>query len=245
MPGARVLALHGYLQTGSVLSSRVGHLRKSTPIKQGACEFIFLDAPYRVEVEEEEEEEEGGGARHRHVLALGDNGDGNGGVGDSAGRSWWQFRGGTSRPSASTRPSQSTKYDGIEVSVRLIERAVVEHKIDTIMGFSQGAAMAAYFCATQDVGRLGVKRLLAYAGFLPNDARLAKQMLDRAPIPSDVVTSVWVSGDGDEIITTERSKAAAEVFEAAVFHVHPGGHMVPSTRGELKTLLADFLITRV
>lgn len=236
MPGARVLALHGYLQTGSVLSSRVGHLRKSTPLKQGACEFIFLDAPYRVEVEEEEEE---GGARHRHVLALGDNGDGNGGVGDSAGRSWWQFRGGTSRPSA------STKYDGIEVSVRLIERAVVEHKIDTIMGFSQGAAMAAYFCATQDVGRLGVKRLLAYAGFLPNDARLAQQMLDRAPIPSDVVTSVWVSGDGDEIITTERSKAAAEVFEAAVFHRHPGGHMVPSTRGELKTLLADFLITRV
>ena len=240
MPAARVLALHGYLQTGSVLSSRMGHLRKSTPFKQ-SCEFFFVDAPYLVV----REGDETGDERHGHVLAGGDNGDGDGAVDDSAGRSWWQFRGGPSSTSATTRPSQSSEYDGIEISVRLIEQAVIEHRIDTILGFSQGAAMAAYFCATQDVGRLGVKRMLSYAGFLPNDARLARQMLERAPISSDSVRTVWVSGSGDEIITVERSKAAAEVFEAAAFYEHPGGHMVPTTRGELKTLLADFLITSV
>ena len=42
MPAARVLALHGYLQTGSVLSSRIGHLRKSNPFKRAGCQFFFL-----------------------------------------------------------------------------------------------------------------------------------------------------------------------------------------------------------
>lgn len=157
---SRILALHGYLQTGSVLSSRLGHLRKANPFKRAGCQFFFIDGPYLVVRDDD-------GEPHGHILAGGDDArdddaGGDDAGGDDAGRSWWRFSGG---PSPTTGPSQSYKYDGIEASVRLIERAVVEHEIDTILGFSQGAAMAAYFCATQDVSRLGVKRMLAYAGF--------------------------------------------------------------------------------
>lgn len=237
---SRILALHGYLQTGSVLSSRLGHLRKANPFKRAGCQFFFIDGPYLVVRDDD-------GEPHGHILAGGDDArdddaGGDDAGGDDAGRSWWRFSGG---PSPTTGPSQSYKYDGIEASVRLIERAVVEHEIDTILGFSQGAAMAAYFCATQDVSRLGVKRMLAYAGFLPKDPRLAKQMLDRAPISSDAVKTLWVAGTGDAIITAEKSQEAAEIFEAAGFFQHPGGHMIPTTRGELKTVLADFLMAEV
>ena len=190
---------------------------------------MFIDAPFVVVRDEDDVESD------RQVLAS-DDGEP---LDASMGRSWWQF--GT--PSGmERRPSQSFEYSGIDVSINLIQEAIRKHQIDTILGFSQGAAMAAYFCATQDTPSLGIKRLIAYAGFLPKDPRVAQEMLDRAPIASDVIQSLWVAGTGDELITVDRSRTAAEIFQEAIFHEHSGGHMVPTTKGELKDLLASFLL---
>lgn len=255
----RVLCLHGYLQDASVFSSRLGHLRKTNPLKR-ECEFTFLNAPFVVVedvlddnreledgegVEDDEDGEHGenvlDGRYHRQVLAdeVAESSDGASVV---IGRSWWQFSSSASSTSATVRPSQSFEYAGVDVSVGAIRQAIKEHRIDTIMGFSQGAAMAAYFAATQDVADLGVRRLLTYAGFLPKDPHFAEHMLHRGPIPSSLLRTMHVAGTADELITIDRTRRLGEVFEGARFVEHPGGHFVPTTKLEMKDRLVEFLL---
>lgn len=224
-----MLCLHGYLQDAKVFSSRLGHLRKTNPFKRDVT-FTFLDAPFEVLADEDDDTE------HRQMLSedLGDD------AGVSIGRSWWQFS--SSSPSSSARPSQSFEYRGVEESVARIRNAIEENHIDTLMGFSQGAAMAAYFAATQDVAGLGIKRLLTYAGFLPKDPKVAEKMLVRAPIPSSVLRTMHVAGRSDELISVERSRTLLDVFEDARLVEHDGGHYVPTTKGAMKDQLVDFLL---
>ena len=227
-----MLCLHGYLQDAKVFSSRLGHLRKTNPFKREVT-FTFLDAPFEVLADEDDD------TQHRQVLSedLGDD------AGVSIGRSWWQFSSSSSSPSSSSaRPSQSFEYRGVEESVVRIRNAIEEHHIDTLMGFSQGAAMAAYFAATQDVAGLGIKRLLTYAGFLPKDPKVAEKMLVRAPIPSSVLRTMIVAGTSDELISVERSRTLLDVFEDARLVEHDGGHYVPTTKGAMKDHLVEFLL---
>lgn len=123
-------------------------------------------------------------------------------------RAWWRGHAG-----------QATYVGWAESRATLLDLWEQE-QFDGILGFSQGAAAAAMLCAELRP-RFGV----FVSGFVPNDACAAASLL--AGVDASVPT-LHVLGAGDELVTPERSRALADLFEDARLVTHEGGHMIPS-----------------
>ena len=116
---ARILCLHGYAQNAAFFRQRTGSLRKA--LKAVAGDFVFVDAPF--------------------AATAGFLGDINA---DERGQSlgWWTFDEATA-----SRPSLSHEYAGVERSLELLDATCErEGPFDGVLGFSQGAALAALLC---------------------------------------------------------------------------------------------------
>lgn len=202
---ARILCLHGYAQNGAFFRQRTGSLRRA--LKPLVADFVFVDAPFPATAAFLEASEERG-------AALG----------------WWSWE-----EAERARTPSSFAYRGVEQALDRVRDAVAaEGPFDGVLGFSQGATLAALLCLEPSAPPFRFAVLIA--GFLPHDPVYAARC---AAHPAEVRT-LHVSGAADERVPPERTLALAACFAAPAFHAHAGGHAIPSDAA-FRTALRDFV----
>ena len=94
---------------------------------------------------------------------------------------------------------------------------------DGVLGFSQGAALAALLCAAvpTDAGGSLFRFAMLYGGYPPRG--LAGAM---------GVPSLHVWGKVDRQVDPRRSEELARMFVKPAVHVHEGGHFIPTSPDE-------------
>jgi hypothetical protein len=117
---------------------------------------------------------------------------------------------------------------------------------DGVLGFSQGAAMAALLLAKlQTEPELGIRKPrfgVFISGFDPTNADTFQPLMSEAG-RIELEGSLHVSGVRDTLVIPERTRAMMDNFfdpELAQWHPHSGGHVVPSSSGDRKLIL-DFM----
>ena len=134
----RILCLHGYGQNGEFFRARTGALRKALK----SADFHFIDAPFE--------------ARASFISA---DADGANGRGPALG--WWDFEG--------ERPATSARYVGLDRTLDEVRSTIeTDGPFDGILGFSQGATLAAMLCLLPP-GPPPVAFVVIIAAFLPRD----------------------------------------------------------------------------
>lgn len=118
---------------------------------------------------------------------------------------------------------------------------MIEHgPVFALLGFSQGATVAAYYACRcgLDTALPTPACVIAISGFMPRDAAVSTE-LAQAGIPAP---SMHVIGAADAIIPKERSDALAAASRGhRRVHVHPGGHFIPTCTGVFKQDVVAFL----
>ncbi|CDO72032.1 hypothetical protein BN946_scf184943.g67 [Trametes cinnabarina] len=231
MAAKKVLMLHGYAQSATIFSKRLGALRKTCgkDIEFGTvactqCMYmnpncsqqylaVFVDAP--------------------HVLTPADLAEAFQSSNDSsslddlgapeaatetdpalAPRGWWSV------------DAARTKTVGLEDSIMLLREYLTKDHYEGIFGFSQGAAMAAIMAA-----------LVTAAGFRPKSP-----LCDAIFLPSFSTPTLHILGRNDVIVVEERAKSLLDVSANKRVEYHDGGHFVPSKanwRNFLKAYMKD------
>ncbi|XP_061219421.1 esterase OVCA2 [Neopsephotus bourkii] len=202
----RLLALHGYRQSGPRFRQRTGALRKAL---RGRAELVPVSAPHTVP------------------------GGGEDSDGDDPPRGWW-FSG----PGTFEAAEAAAEPAGLEESLSAVAAALAEQgPFDGLLGFSQGAALAAMVCALRARGdpRFPVGFAILVAGFASRAP--AHGHFYREPI---ALPTLHVVGDTDAVIAASLSRELAQCFVEPVVLSHPGGHFVPAAAPQRKVYL-DFL----
>ncbi|XP_064323675.1 esterase OVCA2 [Phalacrocorax carbo] len=203
----RLLGLHGYRQSERRFRQRTGALRKAL---RGRAELVAVSAP--------------------HPVPGGEDGDGDG---DDPPRGWW-FSG----PGTFEAGEAAAAPAGLEESLSAVAAALAEHgPFDGLLGFSQGAALAAMVCALRARGdpRFPVAFAILVAGFTSRAP--SHGHFYREPI---ALPTLHVMGDTDTVIAAPLSRELAQHFVEPVVLTHPGGHFVPTAAPQKKAYL-DFL----
>ena len=202
----KLLCLHGYAQNGQFFRERTGAVRKQL---KSVCEFTFLDAP-----------------RPATGEFLGQIDEATRG----APLGWYNTRDGN-------RPALSTSYDGLEESLALVRTTCQSQgPFDGVLGFSQGATLAALLCLTTDLFQFAV----LFAGYVPRDATVLAALDAGAPCR---LPSFHCFGATDASVPPDVARALASRFADPVIHEHEGGHVVPGN-APLRSALKAFLVAR-
>jgi predicted esterase len=127
-------------------------------------------------------------------------------------------------------------YKGWERTREQLEAEVRRHEAVGLLGFSQGAAVAASLAAASTRGLFPELRFVVLiAGFLPRAHDIASLFTDPVRVPS---LHVW--GEADPI--ARHAPALFQRFDPATREMltWPGRHVVP-TRGSAADTLVDFI----
>ncbi|NXE30235.1 OVCA2 Esterase, partial [Ardeotis kori] len=204
----RLLALHGYRQSERRFRQRTGALRKAL---RGRAELVAVSAPHPVPGGGEEDDD------HE----------------DDPPRGWW-FSG----PGTFEAGEAAAAPAGLEESLSAVAAALAEHgPFDGLLGFSQGAALAAMVCALRARGdpRFPVAFAILVAGFASRSPAHGHFYRDPIALPT-----LHVVGDADAVIAASLSRELARRFVEPVVLTHPGGHFVPAAAPQKKAYL-EFL----
>ncbi|XP_034608494.1 esterase OVCA2 [Trachemys scripta elegans] len=213
----RILGLHGYRQNQRSFHERTGALRKAL---RGRAELVSVSAPHPVPGPAAER---GGGAGRSPEPQAAEP------------RGWW-----FSRPREETFDAleEAAACKGLDESLEAVARALAElGPFDGLLGFSQGAALAALLCALQQRGdaRFPFQFAILVAGFKSRAAPHSGYY--REPI---AVPSLHVLGDTDRVIPPGLSRELASHFVDPAVLTHPGGHFVPAAAPQKRAYL-EFL----
>ncbi|NWV00782.1 OVCA2 Esterase, partial [Upupa epops] len=163
-----------------------------------------------------------------HIVPGGEDDDG-----DDPPRGWWFTGPGTFEAGvAAAEPA------GLDKSLEVVAEALAEHgPFDGLLGFSQGAALAAMVCALRARGdpRFPVAFAILVAGFVSRAP--SHDHFYREPI---ALPTLHVVGDTDAVIAASLSRELALHFVEPVILSHPGGHFIPVAAAQKKAYL-DFL----
>ena len=230
----RLLALCGYLQSAAVFRVKTGSLRKAC---KSSAELVFVEPPHAAPAKP-------AGAE---VQAC----DAGGAPEAPEQRAWWLAKEQLEDADSGVRPSLSRTYVGIEESIEMLEAELDRGSYDGVLGFSQGAALAALLLARRQARQRGAggrpskgpRFGVLFSGFVARDERWAAALAETGPID---VPAMIVYGENDALVPTERGQALADAFAEArlTTHVHAGGHGIPSGapfRNDLKAFLAERL----
>ncbi|XP_038615414.1 esterase OVCA2 [Tachyglossus aculeatus] len=204
----RLLGLAGFRQSQEAFRRKTGALRKAL---RGRAHLFCLSGPHplpRTHTDPGPPEEEP--------------------------RGWW-----FSEPEAATFSAleEPSACRGLEEALETVRAALRQHgPFDGLLGFSQGAALAALVCALGQAGdpRFPPPRfVILVSGFRPRGDRLSPPLL-RAPVE---LPSLHVLGEADRVIPARESRELAACFPGAVCLVHPGGHFVPAAAPQRQVYL--------
>ncbi|KAI0795123.1 serine hydrolase FSH [Abortiporus biennis] len=222
----KVLMLHGYAQSGTILSKRMGAVRKACK----GVELVFLDAPIILtpaDLAETFNTPEELGASEATEEET-----------DPAllPRGWWKV------------DAERKKLTDIELSLALLRDTLSKDHYDGVFGFSQGAGMAAFLAALLERPHVypdflingqpphpPFKFCVSVAGFRPAGA-----LADAVFLPSYSTPTVHVLGRNDVIVVEERSKTLLDVSSNKRIEYHDGGHFVPS-KANWRSFFRDYL----
>lgn len=160
------------------------------------------------------------------------------------GRSWWRWtdeRGADGAPVE--RPSKAQHYSGVDEALEVLKRELNAHRPDALLGFSQGATAAALLLAAltrdgQGSGQHVPRFAILVGGFVPRDENVAALLSASPPR----VPTLFISGEDDQLVPPERSRALMACFGGHTeLLLHPGGHHVPSLKGEMKAAVFAFI----
>lgn len=245
-----ILGLHGYMQDGDIYRSRIGSVRR---IFKSRAEFAFLDGPYPAATA-------GTSKLMANVLEDLQARTPTTEITEVPGRSWWTWA------DEVDRPSQAKTYRGVGQSLKDLSAALHQHSPVGVIAFSQGAALMAILLAMAqpraNINRTDAIEVQAFldeemgagwdetlpplprfvvlvGGFLANDDRWAEVVKARGVGVGGGLRVLCVSGEKDELVVPEKSRALWACMEEQVaeWWPHPGGHMVPTGGGEFKVRL--------
>ncbi|OQD77324.1 hypothetical protein PENDEC_c003G03405 [Penicillium decumbens] len=233
----KLLMLHGYTQSGTVFHAKsralVKHIQKSFPLHE--VNAVYPTGPLRLKASDIPGYEPSDDADEDQIEAYG----------------WWR-RSNTADPPL---------YQGMDEGLAAVAKVIAEEgPFDGVIGFSQGASLAAMVASLLEPGRkeafkhfekeesggvAGVpfptafeqlqhsplKFALLYSGFRAPGARYRAFYED----PRIQTPSLHVLGTLDSVVDESRSRAlieacAGEPDKDGSVVFHPGGHFVPSQR---------------
>ncbi|KAI0724157.1 FSH1-domain-containing protein [Fomitopsis betulina] len=233
MSSRKVLMLHGYAQSGTIFSKRLGAFRKTCGKE---FDLVFVDAPHVLtpvdmailtSTSPESSLDNLGAAEAAEETdpAL-------------APRGWWRVN------------ETHTQTNGLEESLATLRDVLAKDHYEGVFGFSQGAAMAAILAALLEKPEVHppflvngqpphppLKFCVSVSGFLPHSP-----LCDTILLPSFSTRTLHILGKMDVIVVEERSKPALEISTNKRVEYHDGGHFVPSKapwRNFMRSFLRD------
>uniref|UniRef100_A0A8D2DU85 Esterase OVCA2 n=1 Tax=Sciurus vulgaris TaxID=55149 RepID=A0A8D2DU85_SCIVU len=203
----RVLCLAGFRQSERGFREKTGALRKAL---RGRAELVCLSGPHPVaEVAGPEGVEPDSGPCPPEEQPRG----------------WWFSEEEADVFSALEEP---TVCRGLEEALETVAQALNKlGPFDGLLGFSQGAALAAFVCALGQTGDLRFplpRFIILVSGFCPRGLGLKEPILHSTlSLPS-----LHVFGDTDRVIPSQESIQLASQFPGAITLTHSGGHFIPA-----------------
>lgn len=132
---------------------------------------------------------------------------------------------------------EPTVCRGLEQALGTVAQALDKlGPFDGLLGFSQGAALAALVCALGQAGdlRFPIPRfIILISGFCPRGLGL------KEPVMQSLLSlpSLHVFGDTDRVIPSQESMELASRFPGATTLTHSGGHFVPAAAPQRQAYL--------
>lgn len=233
----KLLMLHGYTQSGTLFHAKsralVKHIQKAFPLHE--VDAIYPTGPLRLKASDIPGYEPSDNAEEEEAEAYG----------------WWR-RSNTADPPL---------YQGMDDGLAAVAKVIAEQgPFDGVIGFSQGATLAAMVAALLEPGRKEafehfekdtsqdvpgipwptafeqlqnspLKFALVYSGFRAPGPRY-RAFYENPPIQTP---ALHILGTLDSVVDETRSKAlmdacAGEPEKDGSVVFHPGGHFVPSQR---------------
>ncbi|KAB0398727.1 hypothetical protein E2I00_015851 [Balaenoptera physalus] len=149
-------------------------------------------------------------------------------------RGWWFSKQEADVFSALEEP---TVCRGLEEALGTVAQALSKlGPFDGILGFSQGAALAALVCALGQAGdpRFPLPRfIILVSGFCPRGLGLEEAIL-QGPLS---LPSLHVFGDTDRVIPSQESMQLCSRFAGAIALTHSGGHFIPAAAPQRQAYL--------
>jgi predicted sulfurtransferase len=222
-PPLRVLCLHGFRQNASALRSRLSQLQRKL---KAELTFEFVDAPHTLPQPSGTgaEGESGTSSEGADGRAPNERGQTRLQPQDSGRRRSWLLGDGTCFAS-------HTGDDGWVESLALLRRVLVEDgPYDGVLGFSQGAAVAAAATAALESTEepLPFRFLMLCSGFVPSpSAGAPATLLDAKALLR--CPSLHIIGRADTQVSPSASATLAEHFTDPTIVEHDGGHILPAT----------------
>ncbi|TRM64809.1 serine hydrolase FSH [Schizophyllum amplum] len=219
-----ILVLHGYAQNGLIFSKRIAALRKQCK----GIEFVFVDGPVVLDPVDPFAPTQNHGGKREPPLedAMQDL------------RGW----------------TEPWKVDGIDASLAMLRDVVKGRKFDGILGFSQGAAVAALLAAILEKPDAYPDILvdgkpphppfdfcLAACGYRLQDPRFDAVYRDGYSTPT-----LHLIGRADKLVGSDLTQSLVDVSLDKRVEYHDGGHFVPSKtpwRKFLQAYLSDHKTT--
>ncbi|XP_034360832.1 esterase OVCA2 [Arvicanthis niloticus] len=212
-PALRVLCLAGFRQSERGFREKTGALRKAL---RGRAELVCLSGPHPVP---EAAAPEGAGPDSGPCSP------------EEQPRGWWFSEEKADVFSALEEPAVCR---GLEEALETVAQALdTLGPFDGLLGFSQGAALAAFVCALGQAGdpRFPLPRfIILVSGFCPRG--LGPILQSPMSLPS-----LHVFGDTDRVIPSQESMQLASRFLDAVTLTHSGGHFIPAAASQRQAYL--------
>jgi len=224
----KVLVLHGYSQNANIFGKRIAALRKSFGKD---LELVFVDAPHVLEPVDLTGHGTSLDALGAHEASTASE--------DPAlkPRGWWR--------SDVTR----MRTDGLEESLAFLRDILRTQRFEGVLGFSQGAALAALVAAL-------LERPQTYPPFLvdgepPHPPFKFCVAVSGFKVPGPLSAAIFsdgyatptlhVLGRNDILVVEERSRTLINVSIGKRVVEHDGGHFVPS-RASWRTFLKAYML---
>jgi predicted esterase len=147
-------------------------------------------------------------------------------------RTWWRF---TEQQDPATGTSTYI-YHGVEDALQAVKDEYEKNgPYDGVLGFSQGAAVAALLISR---GVVPFKFAILVSGFVPRDPHTT--LREKCDVPT-----LHVLGQTDEILPPQNSRRLIDYFVNPMVIEHEGGHYVPTTPETVaayKELVSRFVV---
>ncbi|CAN8294674.1 unnamed protein product [Cochlearia groenlandica] len=228
----RILCLHGFRQNASGFKGRTGSLAKKL---KNIAELVFIDAPHELQfIYQTATTPPPVACNKKFAWLVSPDSDKPSGTG-------WKVAEGQFDPL-----QYQNQTEGFEKSLTYLKNVFAEKgPFDGILGFSQGAAMAAAVCGKQELlgGEIDFRFCVLCSGFTPG-ALLEKKEQGSIKCPS---LHIFGSQPGkDRQIVTQASSDLAGLFDdgCATIIEHDFGHIIPTKSpyiDEIKAFLEQFI----